>query len=465
MQMKLSIKQKLALSISVINTLAVTVIVATFVFAFNAVSQQNTHKDLLLEAEEIVTEHITVEPDRIAYSLDGNDFSIEQDLLTDRLSAVIFSKEGNSLGSFGYFQIKQNLEKHVELFKLEVNNVCQTKQLLYKSDAIDKSQQLELLFYPIISNNECRGVLVIGASLESTLLLQRISLYLAVIMIAFVLLLNIVFGQHLAQILLRPLITIARKMHEVSVEQQVAPLPSLQTKDELNELTESFNAMVFRVQEGISKQKEFIANASHELKTPIARAMSDLDIATLHLKNNVQADAQLAIDNARSDLASLHAILESLLGAARIKHTGIQLKEINMQQIIQKELEQANNEIQLKKLRVTIDLQVETIKSDNRIWEIILRNCIQNAIKYNLDQGTMSISSTKAQSTTVISILNTMAPVHESVAVGERFARGDSTIKGSGIGLSIVKELCEVVGYKFSVSAKNGQFEVRITIL
>ena len=102
--MKLTTRQKISLISIVSNIFLIGFTLGVYTFFNQYLLQSNDTKNILIEAEEIVTQHLSIVDGGIKYVKNETQLTIEQDLLTDRLSAKIYNKDFQSIGSFGVFE-------------------------------------------------------------------------------------------------------------------------------------------------------------------------------------------------------------------------------------------------------------------------------------------------------------------------------------------------------------------------
>ena len=236
---------------------------------------------------------------------------------------------------------------------------------------------------------------------------------------------------------------------EVEAEKLESPgIPS----DEVSQLIDDFNKMATRVNEGVTKQKSFIMDASHELKTPIARALTDLDIAKMSLPKTSK-QAENAINQAQDDLKSVAEIIETLLQAARLKKVALHLTPLHLRTIIVHEVEALREQYTDSNIEVDLQIDKEMILADRQVFTLILRNCLVNAFKYNIKSGLIKITTEQVGKTYTIVLLNTTAGSGQKLISNESYK----------LGFNIIKNLCAVAHYGFTSESSKGNYVVTIS--
>ncbi len=272
-----------------------------------------------------------------------------------------------------------------------------------------------------------------------------------------------------------PLREISRAAESVSQGnyQQIPP----QGPDEVKALAESFNEMVARVQATQQSQRDFVANVSHELKTPLtsiqgfAQAIED---GTVRDQPGIQKAAGIILTEADRmyrlvvdllDLARLDA------GTADLDRKAVELEEM-LSQVVKQFLPQAAE----SKIKLRLDVRdLPTFIGDRDRLAQVFTNLIDNAIKHTPAGGRILVEAGPDRSEVLIKVEDTGVgiPAGDLSRIFERFYQVDKSrekkeLRGAGLGLAISKQIIEAHGGTISVSSEPGQgtiFLVRIPIV
>ncbi len=226
--------------------------------------------------------------------------------------------------------------------------------------------------------------------------------------------------------------------------------------------------------EGLRQQ--FIANVSHELKTPL----SSIKAYTETLINGALGDSESAprfLRRIDEQADRLHALILDMLSLARIEAGGaaLELSEIPLQQVIAACLTDCEERAKAAQIELQNEAGSDStiVRADEESLMQILDNLVDNAIKYTPSGGAIVIRCHQESTEAVIEVSDTgigIAPEHLE-RLFERFYRVDKArsreLGGTGLGLSIVKHLCQTMGGSVSVESKLGQgstFQVRIPL-
>lgn len=222
--------------------------------------------------------------------------------------------------------------------------------------------------------------------------------------------------------------------------------------DEFKELNRSVTTMTERIQKDYMALKRFTENASHEMQTPLAIIYSKLDLLIQDEGFNPQQTKHLQyIYNAVTKLTRLN---KSLLLLTKIENNQFKEKEtVYLDVLIKEKLLQFEELTAQKQLGVDARLNPETIECSKEMLDILIGNLLNNAIRYNKPQG--SITITVAQN--LLEISNTsFIPALDRTMLFQRFYRHNETKQdGNGLGLSIVKQICDVEGFTLDYRFKN----------
>lgn len=212
---------------------------------------------------------------------------------------------------------------------------------------------------------------------------------------------------------------------------------------DFQELDTVLNQMMDRISELFNKERQFIANVSHELLTPIALLKNKFE----NLLQNESLDDD-AIDKIASSLRTLDMlkkVINNLLLISRIENHQYDANEpIDFKEILSNLHEDLNDRMEEKELTIDINLQHNCPFIGNKtLIHILLYNLMVNAIKYNIKNGSITISDGFIKGKYYLSISDTGIGLNES-QVGQifnRFTRINADQDGQGLGLAIVDSI------------------------
>jgi signal transduction histidine kinase len=290
-----------------------------------------------------------------------------------------------------------------------------------------------------------------GASAQRGTTLTHLLTY-SLLSLAGVTLLATVAGWIVAGRILRPvhrLTAAARAASEQDLSQRIA----LQgPRDELRELADTFDTMLERLDRAFTSQRQFIANASHELRTPLTVMRTAMDVVLAKPEPTRDELASMAAD-VRQAVDHSQRLIEVLLVLARNDHARALTDPLDLAAIAEDALEgRAANGI-----TTTTTLDEAPVTGDAVLLERLIANLLDNAERYNIAGGTVAISTTTHDATSVLRVVNTGAVVPADMV--ERlflpFTRLDDRTRheGFGLGLALVSSITAVHGGSVDATA------------
>lgn len=228
---------------------------------------------------------------------------------------------------------------------------------------------------------------------------------------------------------------------------------------EFKELDITLNQMVERINEFFKKEQQFIGNVSHELLTPIS-------VLKNRLENLLQKDAldDYAIDKVSDSLITLdfmNKLIKNLLLISRIENKQYATKDsIDLQEIITGLIENFEDRIQEKGLAVSENLSWKIDLYGNRaLIEILISNLLGNAIKYNIQKGSILITDELTDDAYILKISDTGIGMSKEqlLHIFDRFSRFGLEEDGHGIGLAIASSIAVLHHITISVSSETGK--------
>jgi signal transduction histidine kinase len=254
----------------------------------------------------------------------------------------------------------------------------------------------------------------------------------------------------------------AERLNERSLHEQ---LPRSGSGDELDRLTEVFNAMTARLDTSFQRVREFTLHASHELKTPLTILRGELEIALREEEKGVPPPSARLLSQI-DEIDRLTKIVDglTLLTKADAGQIALQLEPVRLDELVRESFADANILAQPSGIHVSLTACQEiTMPGDRHRLRQLLLNLTDNAIKHNHPNGTVTISLEQKGGVAEFQITNTgagLAPELQS-RVFERFFRGDPShnreIEGCGLGLSIAQWITTAHGGTINFDSQPGR--------
>jgi signal transduction histidine kinase len=246
---------------------------------------------------------------------------------------------------------------------------------------------------------------------------------------------------------------------------QIKPV-ELRGPHEVQTLTRAFNSMLARVQSSQQSQKDFVANVSHEMKTPLtsiqgfAQAILDDTADTPEARKKA---AQIIYDES----ARMHRMSLDLLELARLEAgtADLNMSAVDVGALLRGVVERFSPQAQKigVELRVNISDDLPSIIADGDRLAQVFTNLVDNALKFTPAEGHITLSAKKAGAEIEMSVADTGTGVAGEALLHlfDRFYQADSSRAGSenhgaGLGLAIVREIIQAHGGKIGVRSQVG---------
>lgn len=448
--MKLSFKKRIA----VFNTLAVAITTAiVFVVIYGVVynsSYRHLDNDILLEQEEIIN------------TLDWKGDSIIINKMPEWEEAEHKKVEVNPT----FIQIVDNKDRMI--FK---STNLQSRHFLFKpankaqffyNTQIDK-KRLRLGQFPITNDDgQIIGQLTVGISQqESFYVLNNLlfTLCISFLMLLLVLYMVIYITASKAIAPVQHLIRAASGINDYNINTRL-PLPA--NEDELYQLAKTINELLSRIETSIQQQKQFTADASHEIRTPLTAIRGTLEILLRKKREPEQYEEKIKQAIAQTD--RLNHLLDQLLQLARVESGSIITKNesVLLRPLIEEAFKKWQKNADEKKCSLHLAIPANALVLAEPFYlDIIIDNLLSNAFKYGLENGKIDCTWDDIDNTLSITDYGPGITAEQLPFLFDRFYRADDSrstdIPGSGLGLSIVKKLADLMQINITVSSMPGK--------
>ncbi len=262
-------------------------------------------------------------------------------------------------------------------------------------------------------------------------------------------------GYFLARRSFAPVIDMGRRASSIDADSLDARLAIRNTGDEMDELATIFNDMLSRLERSFVQQRQFMADASHELRTPIASLRAEASVALSQTRSS--ADYERSLQNVRDDARRLSAIVDDLFTLARLDaEEGIlQRTEFFLEEVLLESVSRIQPLAQDRGVALTFHPSVEArCIGDPVLVDRIVTNLLDNAIKYASTGCSVLVELESADGTHVVRVSDNGAgiPGAAQAHIFDRFFRADeartrSTMAGgAGLGLSIAWRIARAHG-------------------
>ena len=363
-------------------------------------------------------------------------YTAQQNKVTDLISELVFvqATENKLLYSFS-----------------DTVLIVNEKYMLYRKLAFSYSQ-----------NEQDFKVSILLSQSESDMLIMKIAIMNVGFAMLFFLIMFFV-NRHSIKSALSVFYSTIRKLEDFEVSQSETLSLDTAEIEEGKKLNQVFEKMSAQIRQDFISQKEYTENVSHELQTPLAIISS-------------KADELMQADNlSKVQMEQLALLLETTNRLSKINQALIFLTKIDnrfytegstfaINDLIKEKLEMFSELIASKNIEVKLDvLETTHVYMDKYLADTMLMNLIKNALLHNEQDGEVSIKLAN----NTLSISNSGKPLTFPEAdIFKRFIRSDHNKKSLGIGLSVVKSICELYGFEINYQFNNKHiFNVNFDVL
>ncbi len=248
-----------------------------------------------------------------------------------------------------------------------------------------------------------------------------------------------------AQAALAPVRRLSMAVRSVTRTDQLNPI-RIYGRDDLGELTKSFNGMLKSLQSSREQQRQFIADAGHELRTPLTSMRTNTELLVADDKSGMLPEGARSeiLDDISAQLGEFSALVGDLVALTRDDHLQRKLEPLDLADVVESALARARR----RGPGITFDVNLDHTQcvGDTQNLERAITNLLDNAVKFSPPDGTITVTLTGG----VITIVDEGPGIAEDDLehIFDRFYRSDRArnTPGTGLGLSIVAHTAEAHG-------------------
>lgn len=344
---------------------------------------------------------------------------------------------------------------------LIINKNIQTK--FYSNTHLSKSPVYQVQ-YPIVNKkNKILAYILVAIPLqESEIVLENLQ---KALIVSFPIILIILFftARYIAGKSIAPINDVIKTANRITRENLRERISLPENKDEIHLLISTINELLNRLEDNLLREKQFTSDASHELRTPLSVIKGTLEVLIRKPREIHQYEEKINYCIRETD--RITKLIDQLMFLARYDSGNVLPNKIkiNIKTIVSDTISRLNPLLIDKNINVQIFCSGDTVAIvDPSMMEIVFENLVTNSIKYSDSNKYIEINITNNSDFIVCSIKDQGYGMNEEQIkkIFDRFYRNDnsrnSEVGGFGLGLSIVKKLCEVQDIKLNVESKVG---------
>lgn len=390
----------------------------------------NTSKSHLRNAMSFLTHEISVQDSSTTLkiftdNLVNNEYKVENPILSD-LDVIIKYKDN-------IYSENKNKQILTAVENNKVKNFNFYKYLILSNNIENKDGDI----YNVI--------LVKNLSSEKTFFFNIIKIFMGGLL--FTIVISVIGIEHLLKKVSKQLITLENINSNITLENLKILKPINQFK-EFDNIWDSYSQMIRRLDEQNKKQIEFVHAASHELKTPIFIVGGYIDL----IKRWGQNDKKIfdeALASIEDEIKDMGVLIEKLLFIAKDSDIKIDSKDIELSEIVISII--SGLKMIYPKAKIIFEPTYKIIKSDESLTKLLIKNILENAIKYGENKPINISIKTSTQNRVIVEIEDHgvgMSP-KEISHIYDRFYRANKSrsknISGHGLGMTVVKRILALI--------------------
>lgn len=269
---------------------------------------------------------------------------------------------------------------------------------------------------------------------------------------------------------LRPIKAIYAKARGMGASDLSQRLPVPNSDDEIHHLSLTLNDFLAKIERAFTSQEKFIADVSHEMKTPLAILRGEIDL----LRQRVgEGEVREFLDSAEQEVRQLGQVVENLLLLARVDAgvSGLDRTKIRMDEVIVETVARIEPLARARAIRISMNLKESLnpgerapfeINGDNGLLVCLGKNLVENAIKFSHvgDVVQVDLEDDAAEVRLRVTDHGPGIPEVEKKRIFERFYRAESVrveTRGSGLGLHLVERIVEIHGGRIQLESESGK--------
>jgi signal transduction histidine kinase len=284
-------------------------------------------------------------------------------------------------------------------------------------------------------------------------------------------LLSLGIGFVVAGRVLRPVGRITRAAQRIQATNLSERIALDGPQDELKTLADTFDAMLDRLDTSFTAQRQFVADASHELRNPLAVIRTNADVA---LQEPVPDEVRTRLEAVRRASERMRRLVDDLLALARLELAGGARSEVDLAHLV----DEVRGELDALARAHGLELEASSegdlrVVADRDAVKRALANLLDNAFRHSPPSAAVRLAAERRNGWAVLSVADggTGLTPDEQELVFERFWRSDASRSresgGAGLGLAIVRRIAESHGGEVGVTSEPGAgatFELRLPV-
>ncbi len=248
--------------------------------------------------------------------------------------------------------------------------------------------------------------------------------------------------------------------------ERLSPLDPASVPREAQGLVDAINGLLQRLDAALARERHFVADAAHELRTPISALKVHADNARLSNRPEERQAAQTLLDQS---IVRIERLVAQLLSLSRAETTASlrERRRLHLDALVRTEVDDIRSLAERKQQQIMLDLHEAWIEGDELALGLLVRNLVENAVRYTPPGGRIRISTHATATTTILTVEDSGPGIAEAEhqRVFDRFYRQlGSGQEGSGLGLAIAKEVVATHAGLINLGHSRELHGLRVTV-
>lgn len=461
----MSIRNRIALYYTGATAVLIAMVFAAIIFTVDSVVYRHLDEVLLKEATETLHEaHISKERfEGFSGANKYDDDVFDDDDFRERRHR---GRHKDIDSEFIQFMDAEGriVRKSSSLFDNTLEVERGKPEIMFRNRTIGSSSVRQIQIPLMGRDGRINGYLAVAMPARGAFLVLRDMTTIIVVSFPFIIIVLFALTRLIAGRSIRPIdevIATAETITQSNLDQRI-PLPA--NRDELYRMSVTVNALLDRLQQAFQREKQFTADASHELKTPLAIVKGTLEV--LVRKPRTVEHYESRVNACLAELNRMARLIDQLLLLARDDFRSMKpaIMEIGLTGPLEAVMARMEPFAREKGIALALaDAPPCRVKADPSLLEIMFENLLSNAIKYSPEGSAVEIRIERKNNTVLCAIEDhgIGIPAEQLPAIFDRFYRVDesrsSSTGGSGLGLAIVKKLASLQSIAISVKSDAGK--------
>jgi heavy metal sensor kinase len=323
---------------------------------------------------------------------------------------------------------------------------------------------VRVLTWPVLEAGRVTNVIRIGMSRKNFYMTMRRFLLIMLSLLPIALALAGGGGWIFARRALKPVDTMTDVARRIGAQHLRDRLDLTGAGDELDRLAATLNEMLSRLDSAFSEMRQFTADASHELQTPLTILRGEVEVA-LRTPRSID-EYTTVLKSALEEIERISSLVEGLLLLARADAGVLKMDQqtVDLADVVDEVMDRAFHLSRIKSINLLMG-HIEPLETTGDFVQLrrLLLNLMDNGIKYTPSAGTVKVSLKRKEESAIISVEDTgpgISPEEQS-QIFHRFYRSPEARSkgkgGSGLGLSIARSIAEAHGGRIELESTPGK--------